>query len=149
MTPRRVAWPSNARKCTNRSAGDPGASGRAATATFLPSASRLARRDIRLHSLDVMQSETAYEPRAKQGLDVSLDPASITIERRCLDRPAVSAEETASFSLFEIPIAHFLDGHAGPDAMAVGGRIGAFRYSRELLAGEVARILGRQHAVLP
>ena len=139
MMPRRVAWPSNARKCTDRSAGDAGASSRPAPATFLTSASRLARRDIRLHSLDVIQSETAYEPHAKQGLDVSLDPASITFECRCLDRPAVSAEEPAGFSLLEIPIAHFLDGHADPDALAVGRRVGAFRYSSELLAGEVAR----------
>jgi len=90
-----------------------------------------------------MQSEAAYEPDAEQGLDVRLDPASITLECRCLDRPMVAAEKTAGFSLFKILITHFLDRHADPDTLAVGRGVGGFRYSGELLAREVACALGR------
>ena len=84
------------------------------------SASGFARRDIRLHPLVVVQRETAHEPCIEQGLDVSFDPASIHLECRCLDRPTVAAKEAAGLSLLEIPVAHFLDGHTGPDRMAVG-----------------------------
>jgi hypothetical protein len=85
---------------------------------------------------------------AEQRLDVGLDAASITLERRCLDRPAVSAEEPASFSLFEIPIADVLYRHADPDPFPVGRWVSAVRYGGKLLAREVACILGRQYAVL-
>jgi hypothetical protein len=135
-------------ECANRTAGNARAACGSTSPPFLSTASRLTRRDIRLHSLDAMQGETAHEPGTEQGLDVSLDSASITLECRGLDRSAVSAKESASFGLFEIPITHFLDGHANPDSVTVSRRVCAFGHSSELLAGEVARNLGRQHAVL-
>src|SRR5262249_22504299 len=38
---------------------------------------------------DVVQAESTHQPCAEQRLDVSLNPASIQLEGRCLDRPTV------------------------------------------------------------
>jgi len=131
-----------------RSAGNARAAGGPTSPPFLPTARRLAGGNVRLHSLYLLQRKTTHKPGTEQGLDVSFDPASIALECRRLDRPAVSAKEAAGFSLIEIPIAHFRDGHADSESVAVGRRVGAFHDSNEFLAGEVACNLGSQHAVL-
>jgi len=114
---RRVAA-SNARNVLIVRLARPGPPVKLSPRTFLTSASRLGCRDVRLHSLDVIESETAYEPWAKYGLDMRNNPAPTALDRRHLDRPTVAAEERAGVSLFGIPIADLLDGHADPDCLA-------------------------------
>jgi len=93
---------------------------------LLSAASGFAGGYIRLHALDVTQSESAHEPRPEQWLDVGIDPASVHAERRCLDRSPVASQNTTGLGLLEIPIADLADGHAGAHRVAIGRGVFAF-----------------------
>src|SRR5882724_9309376 len=95
-----------------------------------------------------MQSEAAHEPRAEQWLDMGLDPASVHVERRCLDRSAVATKNAADLSLLEIPITDFADGQARADRVAIGRWVFAFRDRGQFPAGRITRGLRRQRTVL-
>ena len=95
---------------SDRAAGHTGPAGGPTATALLSAPSGLARRDIRLHALDVTQGEAAHQPRPEQRLDVGLDPAPVHVERRRLDRSAIASENATGLSLLEIPIADFADG---------------------------------------
>jgi hypothetical protein len=124
-----------------------GAAGVAASPR-LPASRRLASGDIGLHPFDVAEVEAADEPSTRQRLDVSLNPTPVHLQRRCLDRSTMAAEDRAGFRFLQIPVAHFADRHAGAYRMAPGGRIFAPGDAGQLLADEVTRILRRQSPVL-
>jgi hypothetical protein len=141
VQPGRVAEKSAQR--SDRSARNSRAASRLAASSCLAASRRLAGGDVRLHRLDVAKGETADEPRAQQGFDVSLNTASIHLQGRRLDRAPIAPEDPASFRFLQIPIAHLIDRHARSNRVPLGGGIFTLGDAGELFAGEVAGVLRR------
>src|SRR5262245_14714968 len=101
-----------------------------------------------VHSFDISEPQAAHRAHSNERLDVCFNAAPIEIERGSLDGSAFATENPTCPGVFQVPVTHFGYGHAGARRVALGRRILTARDRSELLAGNVAGLLGSERAVL-
>ncbi len=141
--------PSSARRVPIVRLGNSGAAGRLAASPRFPPSRRLATGDISLHPFDVAEGEAADEPGAQQRLDMSLDPAPVHFQSRCLDQPdgcgrgfdQLLPRSNTSRTLHSLRGRHAAHVARQRDSspLATPG---------QLLAGQVTRVFGRESSIL-